>query len=89
MRLCPCLQIASMGVMTTLYIRDVPPEVAETLKQRAAEEGLSLSAYVAGELTRIAARPTNSEIVERLRRIDRTKGATPEEILSALEDSRR
>lgn len=75
--------------MTTLFIRGVPPEVTETLKQRAAAQGLSLSAYVAGELTKIAARPTNPEIVERLRRIDRTNGPTPEEILSALEDSRR
>ena len=36
--------------MTTLYIRDVPDDVAETLKQRAAARGQSLSAYVAAEL---------------------------------------
>ncbi len=82
------LQIASIYPMTTLYIRDVPSEVAETLKARAADKGLSLSAYVAGELTRIAGRPTNAEIVERLRRMDRADGVTTADILSALEAQR-
>ena len=53
--------------MTTLYIRDVSEAVAETLKQRAAAQGKSLSAYVGAELAKIAARPTNEEIVARLR----------------------
>jgi len=47
--------------MTTLYIREVSEEVAETLKQRAAAQGKSLSAYVGAELAKIAARPTNEE----------------------------
>jgi hypothetical protein len=49
--------------MPTLYIRDVPDEVVETLKERAAAEGKSLSTYVAGELSKIASRPTNAQIV--------------------------
>ncbi len=52
--------------MATLYVRDVPLEVAETLKDRAAAEGKSLSAYVNAELAKIAARPTNAEIAARL-----------------------
>ena len=75
--------------MTTLYIRDVPAEVAETLKQRAASEGLSVSAYVAGVLAQIASRPTNTEVVERLRGRDRTGGPTTAEIVAALELERR
>lgn len=75
--------------MTTLYLRDVPPDVARTLKERAAAEGRSLTAYVVGELERIAARPTNAEIVERLRRLDRSAGPTSDDILAALHDSRR
>ena len=75
--------------MTTLYVRDVPEEVADTLKRRAAEEGKSLSAYVVGELGRIAARPTNGEIVERLRRVDRRDGPTGAEITDALQQARR
>lgn len=75
--------------MTTLYIRDVPAEVAETLKERAASEGQSLSAYVAAALTRIASRPTNSEIVDRLRERDRSAGPASADIVEALEQGRR
>ncbi|MGB3185153.1 MAG: antitoxin [Ornithinimicrobium sp.] len=75
--------------MTTLYIRDVSDEVADTLKDRAAIEGKSLSAYVAGELSRIAARPTNAEIVARLKARDRSSGPTTEEIVAAVRAERR
>lgn len=75
--------------MTTLYVRDVPPEVTRTLKERAAAEGKSLSSYVAAELTRLASRPTNAEIVERLRQLDRGEGPTSTDIVEALEQFRR
>lgn len=75
--------------MTTLYIRDVSDEVAETLKERAAAEGKSLSAYVAGELSKIASRPTNAQIVARLRERDRSVGPTSKEILEAVRAGRR
>jgi antitoxin FitA len=75
--------------MTTLYIRDVPDEVAQTLKGRAAEAGMSLSAYVGGELARIAARPTNAEIVARLKSRDGSSGPSSTEILEAVQASRR
>jgi antitoxin FitA len=75
--------------MTTLYIRDVPHEIAETLKERAAAEGKSLSAYVGAELTKIAARPTNAQIVARLRERERSVGPTSEEILEAVKAGRR
>lgn len=75
--------------MKTLYIRDVPDDVAEKLKERAAAEGRSLSAYVGAELTKIAARPTNAEIVARLRARDRATGPTTDEIVAALQTGRR
>ncbi|MBT0992968.1 antitoxin [Cellulomonas sp. DKR-3] len=75
--------------MATLYIRDVSDEVAATLKVRAAEAGTSLSAYVSRELERLAARPTNAQIVEQLRSRDRSEGPTTEEILAAVEAGRR
>jgi len=75
--------------MKTLYVRDVPDDVVETLKVRAAAEGRSLSAYVATELTRIAARPTNAEVVARLRDRDRSTGPTASEIVAAVEAGRR
>lgn len=75
--------------MTTLYIREVPEQVAETLKERAAAQGKSLSAYVGGELAKIAARPTNEEVASRLRARDRSSGPSPAEIVAALEAGRR
>ena len=75
--------------MTTLYIREVPEAVAETLKERAAAQGKSLSAYVPAELARIAERPTNEEIAARLRARDRSNGPTTEEIVTAVEAGRR
>jgi len=75
--------------MTILYIRDVSEDVAETLKERAAAEGKSLSAYVAAELTRFAARPTNAQIAARLRSRDRSTGPASKEILEAVQAGRR
>lgn len=75
--------------MTTLYIRDVADSVAETLKERAAAAGMSLSAYVARELATIAARPTNAEIVRRLKARDRSRGPSTADIVQAVQDSRR
>jgi len=72
-----------------LYIRDVSDDVAEELKARAAAEGMSLSAYVAVLLTRLTSRPTNSQIVDRLRRLDRSGGPTSAEILDEVRSARR
>jgi len=75
--------------VTTLYIRDVSDEVAETLKERASLAGMSLSAYVAGELAKIAARPTNAEIIRRLRTRNRSEGPSTSDIVEAVRNSRR
>ena len=75
--------------MTTLYIRDVSDDVAATLKERAAAEGLSLSAYVAAELATIATRPTNEQIVARLRARDRSSGPSSDDIVAAVQAGRR
>ena len=75
--------------MATLYVRDVSDDVADKLKQRAAEAGQSLSAYVNAELAKIAGRPTNAEIVARLKARDRSDGPTPQEIVAAVAAGRR
>jgi plasmid stability protein len=75
--------------MTTLYIRDVSDDVADILKERAAAEGKSLSAFVGAELTKIATRPTNAQIVARLRERDRSGAPTVDEILDAVQAGRR
>ena len=83
------MQSASIVDVATLYVRDVPDDVAETLKERAAAEGASLSAYVAAELTKVAARPTNAEIAARLRTVDRSDGPTTDDIVAMVDSSRR
>lgn len=75
--------------MATLYVRDVPEAVAETLKARAAAQGQSLSAYVGAQLAIIAARPTNAEIVERLRGRGRSEQLSTQRILDEVRDARR
>ena len=75
--------------MVTLYIRDVDASVAETLKERAAAAGMSLSVYVARELANLAARPSNEEIVQRLKARDRSAGPSTADIVEAVRDSRR
>lgn len=75
--------------MTTLYIREVPETVAETLKARAAAQGQSLSAYVNAQLAIIAARPSNAEIVARLRSRDRSEGVSTQRILDEVDAARR
>lgn len=78
-----------MGCMATLYVRDVPDSVAAALKRRADADGMSVSAYVSRELARHTARPTNEEIVERLRALDRAGAPAIADIVEVLTTSRR
>lgn len=75
--------------MATLYIRDVSDEVAQALRTRATAEGTSMSAYVGRELSKLAGRPTNAEIVARLRARDRSGGPDPTEIVLEVRAGRR
>lgn len=52
--------------MSTLQVRDVRPETAEVLKQRAASRGVSLSEYLRAELDRLASVPSRSEVLARI-----------------------
>lgn len=52
--------------MSILQVRDVRPETAEILKHRAEAEGVSLSEYLRGQLDRIAAVPSRTEVLERI-----------------------
>ncbi len=80
--------MATIRLVTTL-IRDICDEVAKTLKERASTEGKSLSAYVSAELAKIAMRPTNAQIVSRLRARDRSAGPAADQILEAVKAGRR
>jgi hypothetical protein len=70
--------------MALVQVRDVPEPVLRTLKAQAAERGLTLTAYLRGELARLAARPTNAELVERLARRERLGGPTADDTVAEI-----
>lgn len=49
--------------MRTLYLRNVPDEVAGRLERLAAREGLSMSAFAVRELAEAARRAENESLV--------------------------
>lgn len=50
-----------------MMIRDVPDDIARTMKIRAAQEGKSLQGYLLDLVTREASVPTMAEITARIR----------------------
>lgn len=62
--------------MALVQVRDVPEATVRALKAQAAERGLTLTAFLRAELERLAARPTNAELVERLAHRARRGGPT-------------
>jgi plasmid stability protein len=73
-----------MGGMKTLYVRNVPDEVAERLAQLAEREGLSVNAVVLRELESVARRTRNVELFDGLP----DAGISAEETLRALDEGR-
>ncbi len=70
----------------TVQIRDLDEEVYQALAGRAAEAGLTVPELLRREATRLAARPTVAEWLERTRR--RPSGITRDKILTAVDDLR-
>jgi plasmid stability protein len=70
----------------TVQIRDVPDEIHRTLRARAAAAGLSLSAYLLAELTRVAERPPVADVLARAGA--RQGGAGTVEIVDAVRSGR-
>ncbi len=54
--------------MPNLLVRDVPDAVHAALQRRAEKRGQSLQQYLAGELKRLAERPSLDEILDRIGR---------------------
>lgn len=77
-----------MGCMALVQVRDVSETTLRSLKAHAAERGLTLTAYVRQELDRLAARPTNADIVERLARRERTGGPTLADTVAEIRRTR-
>ena len=77
--------------MVMIQIRNVPPDLHERLKQRAASKGMNLSDYLKGELGRIVSIPTNEELfaeIEADRKAGRLISTSREEILNAIREGR-
>ena len=73
---------------TILQVRDIPESVVAKLRARAAEEGISLSAYVRRLLTSDARQETISEVIERISNRAPVE-VSDEEIVSAIRDGQR
>jgi antitoxin FitA len=69
-----------------IQIRDVPDEVHRVLATRAASAGLSLTAYLRAELTRVAERPPVAEVLARA--AARSGGARLDDIVAAVRSGR-
>ncbi|MGZ4127979.1 MAG: FitA-like ribbon-helix-helix domain-containing protein [Actinomycetota bacterium] len=70
----------------TIRIRNVPDDVYETLKARAAGAVLSLSEYLRRELERMADRPSIAEVLARAG--GRSGGVTRQDIVDAVRSGR-
>ena len=65
-----------------IQIRNVPEAVHRKLKVRATEQGRTLTDYLLEEIERLAAIPTQEEMLERLESLPRTRlKPTPTEVL--------
>ena len=73
---------------TILQVRDISESVVAKLRARAAEEGISLSAYVRRLLTNDAGQETISEVIERISNRAPVE-VSDEEIISAIRDGQR
>ena len=70
--------------MRTIYLRNVPDDVADRLERLAARAGMSLSAFTVRELSDASRRADNDAILEGLPNVD----IETSDIIEALDDSR-
>lgn len=71
----------------TIQVRDVPDDVHEQLRVRAARAGVSLSEYLRREVSALARRPTLEEFFARVGARGETSVST-DEILEAIHAER-
>ena len=70
--------------MSTLYLRNVPAEVAAQLAVLAQRNGMSVSAFAVRELAHVARRANNTDLLADLPDL----GITPETVVDAIAESR-
>jgi plasmid stability protein len=72
-----------------IQIRNVPEETHRKLKVRAAAAGMSMSAYILKDITRLAEQPTQEEWRRKLAALPPMKlTETPAQAIRAIRDSR-
>ena len=74
-----------MNAMRTLYIRNVPDDVAARLEELASREGLSLNALAVRELSQAARRSYNAELLADLPSFD----IELEDVVAIIHEGRR
>jgi plasmid stability protein len=52
--------------MANVLVRDIPDDIHAALQRRAERRGQSLQQYLAGELRRLANRPSVDEVLDRI-----------------------
>jgi hypothetical protein len=62
--------------MTLIQIRDVPESVRDELARKAAASGQSMQAYLLGELSKLAERPSMAEIIRKAQARAEATGST-------------
>ena len=77
--------------MTTITVRDIPPEVRDELAARAARAGRSLQEHLRLELIDLASRPSAADWLHdvRRRKASSSGGLTREQILDLRDANRR
>lgn len=70
----------------TIQIRDLDDDVYAALSRRAAEAGVTVPELIRREATRLAARPSIEEWLERTRR--RPSSITSSDVLTSLDEQR-
>jgi len=74
------------GMGKAIQIREVPEDLHQALRTRAAAAGMSLSEYCLGELRRVMDRSVNAEILRRAG--ERDWGVANERIVDAIRSHR-
>jgi plasmid stability protein len=71
-----------------IQLRNVPDGLHRTLKARAALAGMSLSDYLLAEIRQVAARPTLTELRERVQRRERVMKVSAAAVIREERDAR-
>jgi hypothetical protein len=74
--------------MSAIQIKDVPAELHERLRERAREQGQSLSQYALGVIQRDLALPSTRDWLRQIAEDDPVGGVSSEEIVDLIREGR-